>query len=636
MPKQKNVFNRSLLSISGLVLILLILIFANFLFAHTNFRWDITEEGLYSLSDNTKEIISALDQEVTIKVFYSKSVVNIPVNIKSYASRVLDFLNEYEYLSNGKIVLEVYDPKPDSEEEEWAQKYGIEGIALPSGEQVYFGLVVMAADQMETISFLDPTREAHLEYDITRIISKVQTAKKLKIGIISSLPIFGSPPMGMGMQSPQRGAPEWLFVTELKKNFDVKQIDASGNEVSADLDLLILHHPKNINPELQFAIDQYVLKGGSLILYLDPFSVADNAPGGVNASSLDPLLNAWGISMDISKAVIDYNLTTNLRNRQNQVERNPAWLSIPQANFNHENIITSQLDSMLLPVAGALEVKKDIPYEVETLVESTENSALMDTTELRFGGVDGLRQKFSPTQESYILALKIRGSFKTAFPDGLPQAEEGAQSADKLTPEKAAPQQAAEDPSKQFLKEAQAAASIIVVADCDHLFDGYYVSKQNFLGFNIAQIFNDNLNFLLNSSEMLAGSHMLIDIRTRGKYERPFTRVQALEQKAQVRWLAREQELVKKVEDTNRKLRELDQQKDPSQKLIISDEQQSQIDSFQEEKRRINKELKLVRRNLRADIESLGRWVKFTNIFLVPLMVCIAGIAFALFKRQKR
>jgi ABC-type uncharacterized transport system involved in gliding motility auxiliary subunit len=631
MPKQKNVLNRSLLSVSGLVLILLILIFANFLFAHTNFRWDITEEGLYSLSDSTKNIISSLDQEVTIKIFYSKSIVSIPVNIKSYASRVIDFLNEYEYLSNGDVVVEIFDPQPDSEEEEWAQKFGIEGIALPSGEQVYFGLVVMAADQMETIPFLDPTREAHLEYDITRMISKVQTAKKLKIGINSSLPVFGSPPMGMGMGGPQRGSPEWLFVTELKKNFDVKEINAASKELDDTLDLLILHHPKNISQTLQFAIDQYILKGGSLIVYLDPFSVVDNTPGGVNASTLDPLLKSWGVSMDISKAVIDFSLTTNLRNQQNQVERNPAWLSIPQANFSHENIITSQLDSMLFPVAGALEVLKDTPHEVETLVTSTANSALMETTEIRFGGVSGLRQKFSPTKESYTLALKIRGSFKTAFPDGPPQDTADNPGADETSAEKKPA-----SPPTTTLKEAQTAASIIIVADGDHLFDGYYVNRQNFLGFNIAQIFNDNLNFLLNSSEMLAGSQMLIDIRTRGKYERPFTRVQALEQKAQIRWLAREQELVKKVEDTNRKLRELDQQKDPSQKLIISNEQQAQIDSFQEEKRRINKELKLVRRNLRADIEALGRWVKFANIFLVPLVVCIAGVAFAAYKRKRR
>jgi ABC-type uncharacterized transport system involved in gliding motility auxiliary subunit len=634
MPKQGNMFNRSLLSVGGVMLILLILIFANFLFAHTNLRLDITEEGLYSLSDSTKDIISALNQDVTVKVFHSKSIVNIPVHIKTYARRVLDFLREYEHSSNARIIVEVYDPKPDSEEEEWAQNYGIEGISLPSGEQVYFGLVVMAADQEETIPFLDPTREAHLEYDITRLISKVQTTQKPKIGIISGLPVFGTPPMGFGMQSPRQGAPEWLFVTELKKNFDVKNINAAGKELEPDLDLLILHHPKNLSQEMLFAIDQYSLKGGSIIAFVDPLSVVDSTPGGVNASSLDPLLKAWGIRMDNTKAVIDFNLTTSLRNRQNQVERNPAWLSIPQASMNSENIITSQLESILYPVAGALAKTEDNPHEVETLIESSQNSALMNTSEIRFGGVEGLRRNFAPTPESYILALKIRGSFKTAFPEGPPKEKENAPSPGDPAASKSGPADA-QNPTIAALKEAQAPATVIVVSDGDHLFDGYYVNKQNFLGFNIAQIFNDNLNFLLNSSEMLAGSQALIDIRSRGKFERPFTRVQALEQKAQSRWLAREQELVKKVEETNRKLQELEQQKDPSQKFIVSAEQQAQIDSFQAEKRRINKELKLVRRNLRADIEGLGRWVKFANIFLMPLVVCLAGLAFAFYRRKK-
>jgi ABC-type uncharacterized transport system involved in gliding motility auxiliary subunit len=185
------------------------------------------------------------------------------------------------------------------------------------------------------------------------------------------------------------------------------------------------------------------------------------------------------------------------------------------------------------------------------------------------------------------------------------------------------------------LAEAQSEGVVVVVADSDLLYDVYYVSQQNLLGFTIPNIFNDNLNFLLNTCEMLTGNPALIAIRSRGTFERPFTRVQALERKAQDRWLDQEQALVRQVEETNEKLRMLEQQKDASQQAILSAEQEQEIARFQEEKLKINKELKTVRRNLRSEIEQLGVTVKFINIFLVPLLIGIGGIIYAVTRRRK-
>ena len=629
MQDKEKVFGGSLVSAGGALLLLLILILANLIFARTNLRWDATQDQLYSLSNGTRQILNDLTEDVTIKVFYSKSNPNIPVNIKTYARRMIDFLFEYEYQSKGKLRIEIFDPAIDSEEEEWAQKYGIEGIDLPTGERIYFGLVVMAADQEETIAMMDPTDENHLEYDITRMVARVQSPKKLKIGIISGLPIFGSRPEQFGMLNPSRSMSPWLFISELKKTYNVEEIILTSKTVGADVDLLILVHPKGLSATLQYAVDQYVLSGRNVIVLADPLSVMDASPGRTGASSLKKLFTAWGVTMDSSKVLIDMNNSTKLMASGNRPEDNPLWLSLGPESFNPSDIITANLETMLLPVAGAIKKIPESGFEYEPLLQSSVNSALADSFKAR-SSTDEIRRDFAPSNEKYDLAVKIRGVFKTAFPEGKPtDDDENPQGHDDEPLDKMT------TVTEKSLINGNAKSAVIIIADADMLFDGYYVHKQNFLGFDISRIFNDNLNFLLNASEILVGGEELISIRSRGKFERPFTRVQALEEKAQAKWLIREQELIRKVETTNQRLRQLEQQKDSSQKFIISQVQETEIKEFQQEKQRINKELKDVRRKLRVNIESLGNRVKFINIFLMPLLISIMGIIYGLYRRRK-
>lgn len=627
MSEERKSFGvgKSLYSAGGAVLVLLILIFVNAIISQANLRWDATEDNLYSLSKGTLDILSDMKQDVVIKVFYSDENVNMPVHIKTYARRMLDFLAEYEYFSDGRVRVETYNPEPDSEAEDWARKYGVNPINIPTGDRLYFGLVAVAADQEEVIPSIDPTREAHLEYDITRIISRLQSPTKPRIGIISDLPVFGSPPMGM-MQ--RQGQDPWLFIQELKKNHDVEEISpASGDPLSPDdYDLLILHYPKNADEKTLYAVDQYVLSGGNLMVFADPFSVSDQAPGQpgqIKSAIPEALLKAWGVKIEPNKVVADFDYATRLRNQQNQVENNPVWLSIDAKGFNADQINTAELESMLLPAAGAISRLEDATYSYEPLVQSSKNSALTDAFRAQFG-IEGLRRDFKPTVDQYDLAVRIQGTFKTAFPNGKPTGDDADNDAGQDN-----------EDADNSLKEGTSQATIILVADADLLFDSFYVNRQNLFGFQIAQVFNDNLNFLLNSSEMLTGNKALISIRSRGKFERPFTKVEDLEKKAQSRWLAREQELVRKVEETNRKLRQLEGQKDPSQEFIISEKQEAEIEKFQEEKRRIQDELKMVRRKLRADIEALGTRLKFVNIFLVPLLVSFAGLGYAFYRRKK-
>lgn len=622
MAVKKQALQKTLFSAGGVFLLLAILILVNVVFSRVVVRYDATADNLYSFSDGTSKILEGLEIPVTIKVFYTEDLPNLPNSLKAFAGRALDFLKEYEAHSEGKVTIERYNPKIDSEEEEWALKYGIRGMDLPSGDRIFFGLVVLAADQEEVMPLIDPAREAHLEYDLTRMISRVQTAKKLKIGIVSGLPIFGAPPMQQF--GGRQGAKPWLFLTELRKTYTVEQIQPTASEITADTDLLILFHPKNMGDQLLYAVDQFVLKGGNLIAYVDPMSLMDDPRQGPTPSWPKKLFDAWGLEMDTGKVVIDYNYATRLRNQNNQPETNPMWLSVGPKAFNTEDIVTADLESALMPLAGAINSKADSPYSFEPLLTSSENAALVDSFKHSMP-VDVLRRDFKPAEKPFNLAVKVTGKFKSAFPGGPPP----------KTPATGSEETAAEKPDVAGLKEATETATLFVFADSDMLYDGYYVSRQNFLGMDIANIFNDNLNLLLNASEMLTGSDALIGIRSRGSFERPFLRVKELEQKAQAKWLDREQELEKQVETTNQKLRALESRKDASQKAIISPEQEAEIAKFQQEKLRINRELKLVRRSLRSEIDALGRSLKVINIFLMPFLVSLIGIAYALYRRRK-
>ncbi|WP_319404926.1 Gldg family protein [uncultured Desulfosarcina sp.] len=623
MSDGKRRIGKTAFSAGSAVLVLVIVVLVNILMSHTTLRWDATEDNLYSLSQGTRTILADLNQDVVVKVFYSKHVVNIPSHIKTFAQRVIDFLSEYEQYGKGRISVEIYDPKPDSEEEEWAIKYGMKGISLPTGEQVYLGLVALSADQEAAIPFIDPTQETRLEYDLTRIISRVQTTKRMKIAVFSSLPVFGNASMSMG--GPRSGSESWFFIQDLSKTYDLINVQPDADRIDPEANLLVLFHPRNMSDTMAFAVDQYVLGGGNVIVFADPLSLMDDPRMGAGDSIPANLFKAWGITMAPGKAVADYSYATRLRNRNNQVETNPLWLSVQSGGFNANNLITANLESMLLPVAGAIETLPDSPYTVEPLIQSSPNNEMVDAVAHSMD-VEALRRDFKSSETVRNLAVRISGTFKTAFPNGKPEAEPKAGEPASKTDAK---------DTEEPLKEGKAAAVIVVVADSDLLYDGYYLSQQNLLGYTISNIFNDNLNFMLNTSEMLTGNPALISIRSRGTFDRPFTRVQELERKAQDRWLNQEQVLVRQVEETNQKLSMLEQQKDASQRAILSEEQEKEIARFQEEKLKINKELKVVRRNLRADIEQLGTMVKFFNIFLIPLLIGIGGIIYAITRRRK-
>ncbi|MFO7598907.1 MAG: Gldg family protein [Candidatus Desulfacyla sp.] len=615
-------YKKALVSVTGLAVLFLVLIFVNLIASYATIRWDATEDNAYSLSDGTRHILDTMTEPVTIKFFYSRSNPDIPANIKVYAKHVEDFLSEYRHGGKGRIRVEMVDPKPDSDEEEWAQKYGVEPMRTPGGK-VYCGLVFLSADREEVIPWLDPSKEQMLEYDLTSIIQGLQTTEKKVVGIISSLPVFGTKGRAMPGQAPGE---EWLFITEMKKIYDVREISPLVPTIDPSLDLLMVVYPKNISPQLEYAIDQYVLSGGNALIFVDPLCVSDREQGQQqfmrsSGASLDKVFKAWGISMDPAKAVADFGQPTRVRTGSNSTEDNPLMISARGEVFNRKDVVTAGLESMLFPVAGAIEKTGGMDHEFEPLVDSSTNAALTDAFNA-FLGVEAVKKGFVPAGKSFNLVVRVRGTFRTAFPEGRPKTED---------PE-AKPPEALKAP---HLKEAKKASTLIIVSDADMLADQFYVQRGNFFGLPISEMFNDNLNFFSNAAEILTGSDDLIGLRSRGKLERPFKAVLELKRKAQERWLSKENDLVKQIEETNQKLRQLEQQKDGSQKMIISPEQEAEVVRFKEERQKINRQLKEVRKNLRSEIENLGATLKGINMFLMPLLVSIIGIVFAIYKQRK-
>jgi len=618
MAEMKTDISKTLFSAVGLPVVFLIIILVNVLFSGLNLKWDLTEEKLYSVSDATRKILSEIPGVVSIKVFYTKGIENIPVPIKDFAPRMLDFLREYDLAGKGKIKLEIYNPGPDSEEEEWAKQYGIKGVDLPNGDTLYFGLVVISEDREETLEFMDPTKEKHMEYDISHAITKVITPIKPKIGILSFMDIYGNPPPPVLMpEAPPEKSP-WYFITALEKTYEITEINMAATTFDEDLDLLFLVFTKNMSETLLYAVDQFVLNGGKLIVFADPFSMIQmDVPDFAKWYAPDALFSAWGVKMDSQQALVDFGYATRYMDRSNQVVENPFWLSLESSAFNPGNVISANLETMLFSISGVIQKEKDTGLQYEPLIQSSLQSQAINRNSVRFGPAD-VRRNFKASEKKQDLAVLLSGVFESAFPKGPP-----------------ANPSVAKGWGKPHLAKGIKPSSVLIVADADMISDINYVEHKVYLGQSVSEPYNDNLNFILNTCEILTGNEELVNIRSRGKFERPFVKVVDLEKKAQVRWLAQEQGLMKKMEESTAKLEKLEKLKDASQKFIVSPDQEKELQNFKKEKLAIHKKLKEVRRNLRADIDRLGMKVKLANIFMMPLLISILGIGYAVYKRNR-
>ena len=631
---QKKSLETILYSSAGIIVMLAIVIAINVITGARPLRMDLTQEKAYTLSDGTKAVLKKLDSPVKIRFYCTQSDTATPetVFLKSYSRQVEDLLQEYKQIAGKNLVIEKYDPQPDSDAADSARLDGLEPQQLQTGDDFYLGLAVLQADQTVALPFLDPDRERQLEYDITRAIARVTTPAKPVVGVMSSLPVFGE--MGnpmMEQMGQQGGSPAWTLIDQLKQDYDVKRIEMTADKIDDNVKVLVVIHPKDISDQAQYAIDQFVLRGGKLIAFLDPQSVLSSRQQNPMAgemtgasSSLDKLLKAWGVQFDTSKVVADLNFKMQLGGRDGQPTEAPAFLALTAEGINTNDVVTSQLDNIWLPLCGAFTGEPAAGLKETVLLNSTKEAELVDSMMASMGGASVL-SGFKPSGVNYKLAIRLTGKFKTAFPDGSPENKPSSGSTNQVA--KAA---------DNSLKESKLDTSVVLVGDSDLLADDFSLRKVDGPFGPMVTEMNQNQELAANLVEQMAGDNNLIGVRSRATSNRPFTLIKKMEVQAEASGQAKIDELQQSLQDTQQKLSELQQQKqDKDQRLVLSPEQKTELDNFRKKQAEISKELKQTQKDLRKEVVSLETQVKWLNILAMPLAVTAAGIGIAMIKRKK-
>ncbi len=598
----------------------IVLVAVNFIAAHFKERIDLTAgEGLYAFA-GTRAILAKLDTPVQIRFYVSQRATDMPVSLKTYAQQVDDLLGEYRQASKGLIEIQKLDPEPDSEAEDSARLDGVQGEQLPNGERIYLGLSVTMLDQKQAIPFLTPDRERLLEYDISRAIARVSATKKPTIGVTSPLPILGMPNL---MQMGQRGEEPWAFITELKRDFDVKEVPITADKIPDDVRVLVVIHPRGITDATQFAIDQFVLRGGRLLAFLDPKAVLDRSGQELgamgSASDLDKLLKAWGISFDTRKVVADMNYVA--RTRQG---RAPAILALTEKAMNKNDIVTANADNVVMAMAGTFSGTPAPGLKETVLIKSSTDSELVDGMMAQFGG-ESIAGNFNPSGKEFPLAVRLTGKFKTAFPAGKPK---GEAKPDEKKNEK-------EEKPALALKESTTDTTVVLVGDTDMIQDPIAIREvRNAFGQHWFLPTNGNLSFAQGIVEQLSGDSNLIAVRSRASRERPFTVVKKIQAYAEANYRSKIKELEGSLAETQRKMNELQKGKENGQRFILSPEQQKELANFQKKEIDVKAQLKTVRKQVRAEIDSLETRVEWLNIAAMPAVVALSGLGLALLRRR--
>ena len=638
-----------LMTTTGVVLALVLLFAVNILAKRTlgPARIDLTENRLFTLSEGTRGILAGLDEPVTLRFYLSQRELERVPGVGGYADRVRALLNEYQRLSGGKLTLHVIDPEPFSEEEDRAVGYGLRGVPLGLDEGIfYFGLAgTNSVDDEDVIPFFAAEREQFLEYDVTKLVYNLTSPKQKIVGLLSSLPIEGQrPPMQAAMGG--MGGPPWMVVEQVRQLFELRSLHPKLDEIPEDVDVLMLVHPQTLPREALYAIDQYVLRGGRVVAFVDPYSEVQQdgmaggfmQPVGSRRSEIDELLSAWGVTLG-DDVVADLDLALKVRMEQSGRVLTfdyPVWMNITPHTFDQDDIVTGDLGNLGFGTPGYLEPSEGATTTFTPLVTTTPRAARFTTAQVAAVTTDPreLLDEYTPQDQAYTVVARVSGKVSTAFPDGRPLPE---LSEDEGNEPAEGDGSANDEASKaEHVSESTEDVQIVLVADADMLADRFWVVVQEFLGSRIAVPSAANSTLVVNALDNLTGSGDLISVRNRGTFTRPFTRVIALKQRAERTFRAKEQELIAQLEETERRLVELEESNQGNDSLILTDAQRDELVRFRQERVRFGKELREVRRQLRSDIEALESWLKFANIGLVPILIGFSGFVAGLMQLRRR
>lgn len=615
------------------VLFLAINLFSNIVFRSAQI--DLTQNKLFTLSQGTENVLAKIDEPITLKFFYSERLANEYPQIRTYANRVRDLLQEIRNRSNGKVILEVIDPEPFSGDEDLAMSLGLKGARTTEGDIIYFGLVgTNLVDGIEQIPFFATERQQYLEYDVTRLIQNLNRPKKPVLGIVTNLPMDTG---AGGLMEAMRGQSKpYMIYEELRDRFEINFLEQDFVAVPKDVDVLMIAHPRKLNDNTLYAIDQFVMRGGRVLAAVDPHSEvsltagSDGQPvrGYTEASDLGPLLADWGVSFDGSHIVGDRKLAMQVAtglDARRQTSDYVLWLTVPKSNLDSNDIVTANVDHLNLATVGALTPVEDATTRFTPLIWSSKDSEVYDLNFVKTGPTpDALLESFKPSGERHVIAARISGPIKSAFKEAPaldPHADKSKRSDSQGQP-------------PAYMAQTKSDANIIVIADSDLFDDRFWVQVQDYNGQRVAKPIADNAQFILSAIDNLMGSDDLISLRARERADRPFVVVDNLRKEADRHFLAEQQRLKASISDTEKRLTDL--QTRAAGEGAAAETAQEETAQFRKELLKSRKALRDVQRNLRRDIDQLATRVRFINVVLMPILVAFMALGIAILRHRRR
>ncbi len=621
--------NKNIISTTGLALaaalFVAIIILANATL--TSWRLDLTKNKLFTLSEGTLNILHTLEEPVRLDFYFSqKSLIGNP-GLMNYGVRVRDMLLEYEAHSNGMLELNIIDPEVFSEEEDQAVASGMQSVPLNNaGDRAYFWLVgTNSTDDEKIIPFFQSSKESALEYDITKLLYNLAYPEKRVVGIFSSLPIYGDE---------KQKLPRWTIADTIEEFFEIRDLGTNTRNLDG-LNVLMIIHPKDLKDETLFAIDQYVLNGGKAMIFVDPLAEGDRSkpadPGSSVLPDLDSDLNKlteqWGITVLDQKIVGDINAAMHVQTRSatgpQEVPYLP-WLRLAKESFNQDDFATSQINVIHMGTTGIIEKNEGSTIQFTPLIESTKQSMQLDRDFL-FIQRDPkiILDNFKSEEKKQVIAVRIQGHAKSAFPEGLLN-DEGNRK---------------DNNGGSLISEGD--INVIVIADTDILNDMFWIRNKPYFGMYLPQPIANNGDFVINALENLAGGNDLASLRTRGEFTRPFERVETIRRQAELEYREREQNLMVTLEEAEQKIRVLQQEQGTGTEagegaLLLTPEQSAEIEKFQAQRIETRKQLRAVQHDLKKNIESLGAKLRFFNIALLPLLIILISIGTGVYRVTRR
>ncbi|MFK7965643.1 MAG: GldG family protein [Burkholderiaceae bacterium] len=573
-------------------------------------RADLTDQKLFTLSQGTQDLLASIDEPVHLRFFMSSNLIDVAPLLANYASRVRETLAAYEQFSNGQVKVEIIDPKPFSDEEDRAVGMGINPIPAGDEQSVFFGLAgTNSTSGKASLPVFSPDREPFLEYDLTRMVAELGKRGKPVLALFDGIGLSGNP---INQSPPQQ------VIVQLRQFFDVQLITGDLDKLPDNTGLVMLVHPQKMSDRLLYTVDQWTVGGGATFIFVDPY--AENMPGlrpGMPptnpGSTAEPLLGGWGIGFDGDKAIGDP--VNALRSQRPSGIGRPVevvavqWLGLREPSFVTDDPALAELNSLFMTTAGSFTAASD-GVEIAPLVMASAQAGTINAAAAGDPGGDAraLQAGIKPTGTRPVLAARIKGEIKSAYPDGKPEGSEF---------------------EGEHLGASTQPLNLVVVGDADMLMDRNWIRKQRLLGQEMMSAFGNNGDFALNMAEQMIGGAGLSDLRGRGISWRPFEKIVEIEQDAQSRYLATEQALTSRLQQAETRLRELSQQGGEGTDLM-SGESLQEIEKFRADMLSTRAELREVQYNLRAEVDGVKAFIKALNVGVLPALFAALALALAL------